>query len=283
MGNDDAPNAPAGWYPIETGEPGERHWDGVAWDGNTRQSKNLKVSIVPRLPRKTRRLSRKQMLWVGVSLVAIVPLLIFLLPMSPSDEENLVLASPSPSVEVLIGGVVVPDLIGVQGTVAQQQLEALGFTVVVDDSIPAPESSPGTVLQLSPPAGRSVERGSRITMMVVSVSVPTDFDYSTPDSVVEWYPEGYSRFSDDLALKWVDAANSGGCTNGCRYSTMEVISSRGCPRGLYVEVNFLSGGVIVDWSNDTVPSLATSQVAQLQFVSYETNIDSTQVASMSCR
>lgn len=36
MGNQDAPKAPAGWYPIEEGKPGERYWDGTKWDGKTR-------------------------------------------------------------------------------------------------------------------------------------------------------------------------------------------------------------------------------------------------------
>ena len=36
MGNQDAPKAPAGWYSIEEGKPGERYWDGNAWSGETR-------------------------------------------------------------------------------------------------------------------------------------------------------------------------------------------------------------------------------------------------------
>ena len=36
MGNQDAPKAPAGWYPIEEGKPGERYWDGNSWTGEER-------------------------------------------------------------------------------------------------------------------------------------------------------------------------------------------------------------------------------------------------------
>lgn len=36
MGNQDAPMAPAGWYPIDSGQPGERYWDGSKWTGELR-------------------------------------------------------------------------------------------------------------------------------------------------------------------------------------------------------------------------------------------------------
>ena len=45
MGNSDAPKAPAGWYPIEEGQQGERYWDGDSWNGKTRGVPSEKLDV----------------------------------------------------------------------------------------------------------------------------------------------------------------------------------------------------------------------------------------------
>lgn len=48
MGNQDAPKAPAGWYPIEEGKPGERYWTGVRWSGKTRGVPETSTNPTPK-------------------------------------------------------------------------------------------------------------------------------------------------------------------------------------------------------------------------------------------
>lgn len=97
-----------------------------------------------------------------------------------------------------------------------------------------------------------------------------------------WVPEGFTIFDDQIAYQWIEGGPDPCGGISCQFNTLNATSQFGCPDGIYVEVNFLSNGVVVDWSNDTVPSLAAGQIAQLQFVSYEGNADSAQVANMSC-
>jgi hypothetical protein len=94
---------------------------------------------------------------------------------------------------------------------------------------------------------------------------------STLASRVPWYPEDFSPLATDvsgnLVKKWV--GNAGNSCYRCGYVTLDVISQRGCPAGVYIEVNWLdSSGRVVDWTNDSLPYLGALQVGRLQFEHY---------------
>lgn len=90
---------------------------------------------------------------------------------------------------------------------------------------------------------------------------------------VPWYPRGFDEYEDGLAYRFVDGATSP-CYSSCFYWTIEVTSLYGCSDGLYAELNISQGNRVVDWTNDTLPSLAAGQVAQLQMVTYSSSVNS---------
>ena len=84
---------------------------------------------------------------------------------------------------------------------------------------------------------------------------------------VPWYPRGFTGYGDGLAWEWID-------NNDCGYSDgycwgIWLVSRDGCPSGVYAEVNIKSGGVVIDYSNDSLGSLAANDVAKLDFVAFE--------------
>lgn len=101
-------------------------------------------------------------------------------------------------------------------------------------------------------------------------------------SRVPWYPRGYNAWGDNIAWQWID-------DNDCGYSDgycwgLWVISLDGCPSGLYAEVNILSGSTVIDYSNDALGSLSASDVAKLDFVSFQEGYGtlSARIADISC-
>ena len=94
---------------------------------------------------------------------------------------------------------------------------------------------------------------------------------STLASRVPWYPEDFSPLATDVSGNLVGkfVENAGNSCYRCGYVTLDVISQRGCPAGLYIEVNWLdSSGRVVDWTNDSLPYLGALQVGRLQFENY---------------
>jgi hypothetical protein len=63
--------------------------------------------------------------------------------------------------------VVVPPLVGTDGSTAQSTLEDLGLAVRLT-SRADPSAPPGTVIETDPPAGSIVRKGSRITVVIAS-------------------------------------------------------------------------------------------------------------------
>lgn len=287
MGKNDAPKAPSGWYPIEEGKPGERYWDGQAWTGETQglpkvdksaTTSGLKLGFFGQY--------RKPILIsVSILLSAVLLFLFFLnaqTDMSSTKIESAALDAKTASPE-LKNGVAVPDLTGLTKSDAQLQLESLGFQVAIDTSLFTASGEPGTVMKMIPRIGTLLEKGSKVTLMVVpDLTAPIDPNSDSNQANSAWYPTGFYEYNNQLAYQWVEGGADPCGSVACQFNTMNVIAKTGCPRGVYVEVNFLSGGVVVDWSNDTVPSLSAGQTAQLQFVSYQGNVDSAQVANMSC-
>lgn len=98
-----------------------------------------------------------------------------------------------------------------------------------------------------------------------------------------WYPKGYFEMDDDLAGRWVSGA-SDPCGYGprCWYWTLDVTSKDGCPDGVYVAVNMTNGGSVIDWSNDSLPSLRARQTGRLQFYTYDLAADTAEISDISC-
>jgi hypothetical protein len=101
-----------------------------------------------------------------------------------------------------------------------------------------------------------------------SLTDETLTDDTTEDiAPVDWAPAGYTQWDDYLAFKWVTDEHTSDCSD-CSWWFIEVVSHYGCPGGVYAELNMLDGDSVVDWSNDTVPSLSSSNSAVLEFVHY---------------
>ena len=98
-----------------------------------------------------------------------------------------------------------------------------------------------------------------------------------------WYPKGFFEITEGFAGKWIRGA-SDPCGYGprCTYWTLDVVGENGCPSSVYVEVNFTRNGSVVDWGNDSLPSLNSMQKGRLQFYTYDLPVDSIQIADVSC-
>lgn len=67
-----------------------------------------------------------------------------------------------------------------------------------------------------------------------------------------------------------------------RCDAMYVIPLNGCPTSLYVELNELSNGVVVGFTNDTVGSVAAGQAARLTFPILDPSADQVQLTQVAC-
>lgn len=98
-----------------------------------------------------------------------------------------------------------------------------------------------------------------------------------------WYPKGYFEMDEGLAGRWISGA-SDPCGYGprCWYWTLDVTSKDGCPDGVYVAINMTNGGSVIDWSNDSLPSLRARQTGRLQFYTYDLAADTAEISDVSC-
>ena len=83
MGFNDAPNAPAGWYPNGEGLPGERYWDGESWNGTTRGISAPAAETTGETPQKATSLKG----WLA-SLAIVVVVVVVLVLLIPSLKEK---------------------------------------------------------------------------------------------------------------------------------------------------------------------------------------------------
>ena len=100
-------------------------------------------------------------------------------------------------------------------------------------------------------------------------------------SSVGWWPEGYFSFylDDSVAWKWADR----GCSGSGVCWHVDVISRDGC-NSLYAEISISdSSGNLVDWSNDSARGLMAGQVAELQFLSFESGSLTGRLVELNCR
>ncbi len=84
---------------------------------------------------------------------------------------NIVVSSgpptPSPSPTVSPSGVAVPNVYGMQSSLAEQELVALGLTAAFRQK-PNTGQQPGTVVRVKPDAGTVVPEGSTVTLVIAS-------------------------------------------------------------------------------------------------------------------
>jgi hypothetical protein len=79
-----------------------------------------------------------------------------------------------------------------------------------------------------------------------------------------WYPVGYNEWTGDnnIAWRWTDRS----CSYYVDYCWhVQVITNTGCPDGVYAEINIKdSAGNVIDYTNDSVPSLPAGSTAVLE-------------------
>jgi len=81
-----------------------------------------------------------------------------------------------------------------------------------------------------------------------------------------WYPKSYNSYGANLAWKWTD--ESCGFSSGYCW-TMRVKTKDGCYGGLYAEINIEKNGTVIDFSNDSLGSLAAGKKAKLEFIHFD--------------
>jgi hypothetical protein len=99
-----------------------------------------------------------------------------------------------------------------------------------------------------------------------------------------WVPAGFEWHSDDFATKWVTQEGDWPCSD-CNFWKLKVIPQYDCSNGVYAELNMLdSADTVVDWSNDSLPSLSAGQTGLLIFENYpyDEGIDGGQLTELKC-
>ena len=92
--------------------------------------------------------------------------------------------------------------------------------------------------------------------------------------------KAFRPLDGNVSYRWVKNPN-------CSYGScvqMRVKAEAGCSGGLYMEVNWVDkNNTVVDWTNDSVPSLAPNQKAVLTFTNFLDGTQSAQIADWTCR
>jgi len=97
-----------------------------------------------------------------------------------------------------------------------------------------------------------------------------------------WYPKDYKEYYPGLAFKPAKFSVDGGY--GSYYWRYYVVAKDGCPNGLYLEVNITDNSDrVIDWTNESIQSLAPMQEARVVFKTYEDDANSWDFSDVSCR
>ncbi len=97
-----------------------------------------------------------------------------------------------------------------------------------------------------------------------------------------WYPKDYEERIPGLAFKPAKFSIDGGY--GSYYWRYYVVAKDGCPNGLYLEVNITDNSDrVIDWTNESIQSLAPMQEARVVFKTYEDDAASWEFSDVSCR
>ncbi len=115
----------------------------------------------------------------------------------------------------------------------------------------------------------------------VSKSVALGQTIRTEAAKKPWYPKGYKEYYPSLAFK--EANFNVDCYSRCLYWRYDVISKDGCPGGLYLEVQMTdSSDRVIDWTNESIQSLAPMQKARVLFKTYEVSANTWDFSDVSC-
>jgi hypothetical protein len=91
---------------------------------------------------------------------------------------------------------------------------------------------------------------------------------SQPAQERRWYPTGYFVYpqNPNIAGRWDHSPH---CDYGASCMGLYKFTRYGCPNLLYAELNILSRGVVVSYTNDSLGSIRPRQIARLTFNVYD--------------
>lgn len=94
------------------------------------------------------------------------------------------------------------------------------------------------------------------------------FSGSEPSTSSEpWAPQGYWEATDNIAFRWADSAGDP-CSSPCLFWRAEVVTNKGCPGGVFAEIDFIKSGSVESQTSSTLPSLRPGEVGKLTFIVY---------------
>ena len=99
-----------------------------------------------------------------------------------------------------------------------------------------------------------------------SADTPSATTSSTPKSnlTASEVAEGFKDAGTGIAIRWTTGTDDApGCSYG-KCATAQILAYQDCS-DVYVKVNLLADGVVVDWSNDTVSGLSAGKRANMEF------------------
>jgi hypothetical protein len=101
--------------------------------------------------------------------------------------------------------------------------------------------------------------------LTLATSITVTSAMSSPG---RWYPAGYrtSARYPGIAARWDHSPH---CSYDASCMGLYVVSRRGCPNGLYAEMNIVSRGAVVSYTNDSLGFLRPRQIARLTFNVYD--------------
>jgi len=98
--------------------------------------------------------------------------------------------------------------------------------------------------------------------------VVSDFDRANTQIILlsqqkPWYPKGFSEIANFSGFAYENISNQGCTFSFGSCAKFKIVSRTDCSQNLYVQTNLLSGGAVVDWSNDTA-IVRAGQVAVIE-------------------
>lgn len=128
--------------------------------------------------------------------------------------------------------------------------------------------------------------GSQSNQTADQAYEPTDSSLIEEEPVIDktWVPAGFEWQNDEFAVKWVTNEGDWPCDD-CNFWKLKVVPHYDCNRGVYAELNMLDyADTVVDWTNDSLPSLSAGQTGLLIFENYpyDEGIDAGQLTELTC-
>jgi hypothetical protein len=128
--------------------------------------------------------------------------------------------------------------------------------------------------------------GAQSRSTLEATNAPTDTSLIEEEPVIDktWVPDGYEWQNDEFAVKWVTNEGDWPCDN-CNFWKLKVVPHYDCNSGVYAELNMLDyAETVVDWTNDSLPSLSAGQTGLLIFENYpyDEGIDAGQLTELTC-